>query len=128
MTKKPIDQLGELQRAVLEVLWDQGQATVQQVVQLLKPKRRLAYTTVLTTLQNLTKAGWARHEKEGRAYVYYPTRTRDQAEARSIRAFVKRTFGGNSRLMLQTLLEADELSDEDLTELKRMIEAKRKGK
>ena len=128
MTRKPIDQLGDLQRAVLEVLWEIDEATVQDVAQRLKPERDLAYTTVLTTLQNLAKAGWVQHEKVGRAYVYSPTRSRDQANAKSISSFVKRAFGGNAKLMLQALLDTDELSKDELLELKRMIDAKRKGK
>lgn len=128
MTRKPVDQLGELQRAVLEALWSHGDSTVQEVAEQLGPERKLAYTTVLTTLQNLAKAGWVTHEKSGRAYVYSPTRTRDQASSKSISSFVKRVFGGNSKLMLQALLDSDELSADELLELRKLIDAKRKEK
>lgn len=127
-SRKPIDQLGELQRAVLEALWEEGSGTVQQVADRLGPKRKLAYTTVLTTLQNLAKAGWVKHTKQGKAYVYAPAASREKANAGSIAAFVKRAFGGDSKLMLQTLIDGDELSPKELNDLRKLIDAKRKEK
>ena len=124
--KKNLDQLGELQRAVLETVWSLESATVQDVIDELKPKRKPAYTTVLTTLQNLTKSGWVRPEKSGRAYVYHPTKSRDQADGSSISEFVRRAFDGNTRAMLQTLLDHEELTDSELAELKKLIEQKRR--
>ena len=128
MTRKPIDQLGDLQRAVLEAVWQIESGTVQQVIDQLKPKRKPAYTTVLTTLQNLTKAGWVKHTKQGRAYIYSATKTRQQANAKSITAFVKRAFDGDLNTMFQTLLDEDQISDSDLVEIRKMIDKKRREK
>lgn len=126
MQPKPLDQLGELQRAVLEALWDAHEASVQELVDRLAPERELAYTTVLTTLQNLEKAGWVTHERKGRAYVYKPTKSRRQAGATSLRAFIKRVFAGDPGLLFQTLIEDERLSKSDLARLRAMIDAKRK--
>jgi predicted transcriptional regulator len=90
---KPLDQLGELQREVLESIWELDGGTVQEVVDHLQPNRKPAYTTVLTTLQNLTRAGWLKPEKTGRAYTWHATKSRDQASGKSIAAFVRRAFG-----------------------------------
>ena len=128
MTTKPIDQLGELQREVLEAVWDLDGGTVQDVIKHLHPERKPAYTTVLTTLQNLTKAGWIQPEKSGRAYIYHATRSRQQAGAKSIAAFVRRAFDGNTRAMFQSLLEHEELSPDELDELRKLIDAKRREK
>lgn len=128
MTKKPVDQLGELQRAVLEAVWEIERGTVQDVIDHLRPGRKPAYTTILTTLQNLSKAGWIKHKKEGRAYVYEATKTRSQAGAKSIAAFVKRAFDGDTRLMLQTLLEQEQLTAKELADLRKLIDKKRREK
>lgn len=128
MTRKPLDQLGELQRIVLEAIWDLEGATVQEVINKLSPKRTPAYTTILTTLQNLTKAGWVKPEKSGRAYVYHATKSRTQAGGKSIVAFVRRAFDGNTKAMLQTLLDEQELSEDELNEIRKMIDKKRKEK
>ena len=128
MISKPFDQLGELQRAVLEAVWDLEGGTVQQVIGKLERARKPAYTTVLTTLQNLTKSGWVTPEKTGRAYVYHAAKSRAQAGGNSIAAFVRRAFDGNTKAMLQTLIDEQELSAADLIELQKMIDDKRKEK
>lgn len=128
MPDKPLDHLGQLQRAVLQVLWDRGESSVQDVVDRLASSRPLAYTTILTTLQNLEKAGWVTHTRRGRAYAYSPTRTRLQAGSSSLRSFVKRVFAGDAGLLFQTLIEQEHLSQDELTRLRAMIDAKRREK
>jgi predicted transcriptional regulator len=123
---KPLDDLGELQRRVLEVLWAMRAASVQEVLDEMSGDRPLAYTTILTTLQNLERAGWVTHERRGRAHVYTPTRSRSQAGATSLRAFIKRAFGGDAGLLFQTLIEQEKLSKQDLAKIRAMIDAKKR--
>jgi len=126
MSAKLLDDLGELQRAVIEVVWELGEASVHQVRKRLAQKKKLAYTTVLTAMQKLEKAGWLRHRREGKVYVYAPTRTREEAGANSVRTFLERMFDGDALLMFQHLMRQSELSDKELQELRKMIDAKRK--
>jgi predicted transcriptional regulator len=126
MSAKLLDDLGELQRAVIEVVWELGEASVHQVREQISRKKKLAYTTVLTAMQKLEKAGWLRHRAEGKVYVYAPTRTREEAGANSARKFIERMFDGDALLMFQHLLRQGELSDEELQELRKMIDDKRK--
>lgn len=126
MAKKSLDDLGELQRAVIEIVWDLGQASVHQVRRQLSRKKKLAYTTVLTAMQKLEKAGWLRHRPEGKSYVYLPTRTREQAGARSVRKFVERMFAGDAVLMFQHLMRESKLTEHELAELRKAINQKRK--
>ena len=126
MSGKLLDDLGELQRAVIEEVWELGEASVHQVRKRLANKKKLAYTTVLTTLQKLEKAGWLRHRNEGKTSVYIPTRTREEAGANSVRKFMERIFDGDALLMFQHLMRQSKLSDKDLRELRKMIDEKRK--
>jgi len=126
MGDKLLDGLGQLQRAVIEVVWNLGEASVHQVRKELGRKKKLAYTTVLTAMQNLEKAGWLRHRSEGKVYIYSPTRTREQAGAHSARKFIERTFDGNALLMFQHLMRHGKISDAELKELRKMIDNKRK--
>jgi BlaI family penicillinase repressor len=126
MSGKLLDDLGELQRAVIEVVWELGEATVHQVRTQLRRKKRLAYTTVLTAMQNLERAGWLRHRSEGKSYVYVPTRTREEAGANSVRKFVERMFDGDALSMFQHLMRQSKLGDQELRELRKMIDEKRK--
>ena len=108
---KPLDQLGERQRAVLDCLWDLDGATVHEVMNRLSEAGvALAYTTVLTTLQNLERAGWVNHTKSGKSYTYHAVQSRSEAKTLSLRAFIGRMFDGSSSLMFESLLKDKSLS------------------
>jgi predicted transcriptional regulator len=128
MGKKSLDHFGQLQRAVIEVVWELGEASVRQVWKRLCRKKELAYTTILTSMQRLERAGWLKHRVEGKKNVYLPTRTRAQAGAKSVRKFVQGMFNGNALLLFRQLVEQGELSDGELQELQKLINKKRKEK
>jgi predicted transcriptional regulator len=126
MSVKLLDDLGDLQRAVIEVVWELGEASVHQVRKRLARKKKLAYTTVLTAMQKLEKAGWLRHRAQGKTYIYLPTRSREQAGAKSVQKFMERIFDGDALLMFQHLMRQSKLSNKELQELRKMIEKKRR--
>jgi len=125
MSRRSLDDLGDLQKTVMEIVWTLGEASVNQVKTKLA-RRKLAYTTVLSVMQKLDKAGWLTHREEGRAYVYRPVVTRAEAGRSSLRQFIDRVCGGDPIAMFQHLLDDQELSAEDLTELRKMIDKRRK--
>ncbi len=126
MGRKRLDELGSLQQAVMEVVWEKKEATVQEVRTAIKGRKRAAYTTVLSVLQKLEKAGWVRHRAEGRAYVYAPLRSREQEGSSALWRFIDGVFRGDPMLMFQHLMDGNRLDDEALAELRRMIDARRK--
>jgi predicted transcriptional regulator len=128
MKRKSLDDLGELQRTVLETVWELGEATVHEVRDRLNRERakRLAYTTVLSAMQKLEKAGWLDHRAEGRSYVYRATKSRGEAGAGAAQGFVKRIFQGDALAMFQHLIRESNLDVEELRELKRMIDEEEK--
>ena len=128
MGKKPLDHFGKLQRAIIEIVWDLGEASVREVWKQLRRKKELVYTTVLTSMQRLEKDGWLTHRVEGNKNIYMPTKTRAQAGAGSVRKFIHKMFNGNAALLFQQLVEEDELSDKELRELKRLIDKKEREK
>jgi predicted transcriptional regulator len=72
--------LGELQTTVMEVLWREPGLTVNEVEERLQHQREIAHTTVLTTLDRMHRKGYLRREKQGKAFVYEPTYTRQEFE------------------------------------------------
>ena len=128
MARTSIDRLGSLQKAVMEVVWESGEATVQQVRDGLEREPLPAYTTILSVMQKLEKAGWLTHRAEGRTYIYLPLRSRQEAGATSLRTFIDRVFSGDRLLMFQHLLADEDLSDDDLKSSKTMIDRRRKDK
>jgi BlaI family penicillinase repressor len=121
-----IDDLGDLQRDVMEHLWKRGEGTVQQVRAALGHRGELAYTTVLATLQKLEMKGWLTHRAQGRTYVYAPARSRRSAGGSSVRSFVQRVFNGDRVALIQHLMDDRALSAKELAELQKLIDAKKK--
>ncbi len=118
-----LDELGSLQQAVMEALWTQDEATVEQVRAVLGGNP--AYTTVLSVRQKLEKADWVGHRTQGRAYVYSAARSREQAGANALWKFVDGVFRGDPLLLFENLIDGDRLGDTDLTALRKMIDDKR---
>lgn len=126
MTRMLFDELGSLQRAVMNVLWEMDQATVAQVRQTLGGSKIPAYTTVLTVLQKLEKKGWVRHRAEGRTYIYSAKRSRETEGTKSLKGFVDRVFQGNPLLLFEHLMDDERIDNETLNALKKMIDDKHK--
>jgi predicted transcriptional regulator len=78
--------LGELEAAVMNHVWTrEAPVTVREILTDLRPVRPLAYTTVMTVLDNLHRKGWLRRELSGRAYRYTATMTRNGYSAQLMR-------------------------------------------
>jgi BlaI family transcriptional regulator, penicillinase repressor len=126
MAHRPLDNLGELQLAVMNVVWNLGEATVSQVRDRVAAEKDLAYTTVLSVMQKLEKAGWLKHRSDGRTYIYLPRRSRSDAERSALRQFTERAFGGDPLVLFQHLLDDDRMTEAELAELRKMLERRRK--
>jgi BlaI family penicillinase repressor len=110
---------------VMAVLWERGSATVREVQEQLEPD--LAYTTVLTILRTLEAKGHVRHEPEGRAHRYHATVARDAAGASALRRLVSKVFEGSPEALLTQLVSDEELSEEDLRRLRRLLDERLGG-
>jgi len=70
-------QFGELENVIMDRLWEWGRpALVRDVVDDLGKDRSIAYTTVMTVMENLHRKGWLRRQRDGRAWRYEPTGSR----------------------------------------------------
>jgi len=68
---------GALEAAIMDRLWERGRpALVREILDDLRGDRALAYTTVMTVMENLHRKGWLRRERDGRAWRYEPTGSR----------------------------------------------------
>jgi predicted transcriptional regulator len=78
--------LGDLERAAMDILWRaEAPLKVRDVLERLDTGKELAYTTVMTVLDNLHRKQWVRRERVGKAYVYHPAFSRAEAAVRSLR-------------------------------------------
>ena len=72
-----VNRLGDLERAIMDVLWGTPQSLTVREVSAQLTERDLAHTTVMTVLDRLAKKGFARRERDGRAWRYRPSATRE---------------------------------------------------
>lgn len=96
---------GELESAVMDRMWAANRpVSVREVLADLCGDRTLAYTTVMTVMDNLYRKGWLTREREGRAYLYRPSASREAYAARLMsQAF---TEGGDPAATLVHFIEA----------------------
>jgi predicted transcriptional regulator len=119
-------ELGPLELKVLEVLWERDRAATVRNVQPSFP--RLAYTTLMTTLDRLYRKGVLRRFRLGRAFGYEPRCSRDQLFGQMVSGHVTELLaaGGDSTVLLSTLVEAVGQADADLLdELEALVRAER---
>jgi BlaI family penicillinase repressor len=105
---------------VMDVLWEQGAATVTEVRDALHDD--LAYTTVLTILRTLEEKGYVAHEEEGRAHRYRPLVEKTAAEKSALSRLVKKLFKGSPELLLTQLVADRKLSPADLKRMRKLID------
>ncbi|WP_158613681.1 BlaI/MecI/CopY family transcriptional regulator [Sulfodiicoccus acidiphilus] len=114
-----MDELGELERLVMEVVWSRGRAFVKDVHEELSRTRSLAPTTVSTVLDRLYRKGFLRRElvKEGGLrYIYYPKVTREEFQRSKIRRMATTILDS-----LEDPAFASILGDTNLKELKERL-------
>lgn len=121
MSQRDFESLGELQRGVLEILWESGESSVREVHEALNEERALAYTTVLSTMQKLEKMGWLARRPSGRAHLYCPVRNRTEEAVGGMRRVLSDLFRGNRLEMFQHLVEEEPLSAEEIQSLQQLI-------
>lgn len=110
--------LGDLEAVVMDHLWsaDDG-LTVRDVLERLDRKPPLAYTTILTVLDNLHRKGFVTREKEGRAYRYLPTKGRAEHTAELMHELLS-VSGDRSVTLLKFL---DTMPPKEVERLKRAL-------
>lgn len=121
----PAYSLTELQLALMQVLWERGEATVQDVQQALD--RPLAQSTVATLLSRMEKKGLLSHRVEGRQYVYRARVTEPEVRrsmVREFRSLADDLFDGDVAELVSHLLTTRDVNRRDLARVKALIAAK----
>jgi predicted transcriptional regulator len=90
---------GDLEAVIMELVWDSDHpVTVRDLFDELRQERAIAYTTVMSTMDNLHRKGWLDRVKDGKAYRYTPTASREEYSARLMREAL--AGGGDTEAVL----------------------------
>lgn len=119
---KPSPRISDTEWEIMQIVWDLGSATSQQVIEALvttdpswHPK------TAKTLLNRLVKKKALGYRKEGRAYIYRPLVRQEDCVAAESESFLERVFGGSLRPMLAHFVEKGKLSRQEIDELKALL-------
>lgn len=120
--------LGELQTAVMEILWQASPLLVTDVEQKLQKKREIAHTTVLTTLDRMHQKGFLVREKQGKAFVYSPRYTKEEFERGVAQEVLSALLSQFAEPALSAFVELVGEDSEKLDQLEDLIRHKREQK
>ncbi len=119
--------LTEQELEIMKIVWELGTATVREVYEALRKRRKIAYTTVMTMMSILQQKKHLKRRLEDGAYVYEPRQPREQAINSMVREFVNRVFDGSAQPLLLHLVEDHRVSEQDLREITRIIKERQGG-
>jgi BlaI family transcriptional regulator, penicillinase repressor len=128
MRKKKIHRLGDLQLAIMKVLWERGTCTVGDVFEAVGKERDLAYTTIATMLRKMEGRELVTHRTEGRAFVYRAAVDADAVTSNMSEHLLDRLFEGSLADLVSHLLKTRDVSQEDLARLEKLIAERKNSK
>ncbi len=109
---------------ILKVLWNLGESKVRDVHEALNAQQKTAFTTVQTLLRIMAEKGLVKQRTVGRTLFYSPVHTIEQVSSR----FLKRVFDGSLDKLVLNMLQAEDVSTEEMRELERLIAKARSAK
>jgi len=119
--KSRLPRLTDLELEVMKIVWALGSATVRDVYEEFRKRRKIAYTTVMTMMNILEQKKHLRKKRGERAYLYEPARPKEQVVKGMVRDFVGRVFDGSARPLLVHLVEDRRVDEADLEEIRRLL-------
>jgi len=115
----------EAELELLRVLWDKGPATVRELHDEVNLQRAVGYTSVLKILQIMTEKGLVEREESNKAHIYRAAASQEETQNQLLRDLSERLFSGSATQLAMHALAMQPTSDEELDELRTLIEQKR---
>jgi BlaI family penicillinase repressor len=101
--RRSLLELAPLELDCMNTLWPMGEGTVREIRDRLAERRARAYTTIMTIMDRLARKGVVERRKAGRAYVYRPRLSAEEARAHALAQVVENFFGGSKEILLAQL-------------------------
>ena len=122
MARRKSKILTEAEAEIMQILWQKEKASVQEICNELPSQQ--AYTTVATMLRVLESKKYVSHIVDGRTYIYSPLREKEKEQNNVLKYITQRFFEGSVKSLLVHLVQGDNLSKEQLQELRSIIASK----
>lgn len=125
---KELLRISESEWEIMKILWSKSPVTANEIIEILGDNKEWAPNTVKTLVSRLVKKGALDFTQEGRIYHYYPLINEETCKKAESTSFLKRIYGGSLKPMLVHFLESEEISEEDIEELKKILDERKPEK
>jgi len=119
--------IGSVQLRIMRVLWDEGEATARRISELMSIDSPIAHSTVQTLLRQLEVKGAVMHERRERTFLFRPVVVEADVSRSAAQDLLDRVFRGSVSGLVAHLLDHEEVSDEEMRLLRRVVEERSKG-
>ena len=113
--------LSDAEWKIADCLWKNESMTITELTRELRSSTGWTKNTIITLLKRMTEKGAVTYIQEDRAKRFCPAIDRTEAELEETTSFLDKVYKGNVGLMISNLIDSDQLTDEQLEELKRII-------
>lgn len=123
---KSVPHISDAEWEVMKVLWAKTPCTANEVIEALEVRTDWKPKTVRTLLNRLAQKQAISYSQENRVYAYFPLVSEDECVKSETQSFLKRIYGGAFKPLLVNFLKEEQLSAEDIKELKNILDDKTK--
>ncbi|AFM41668.1 putative transcriptional regulator [Desulfosporosinus acidiphilus SJ4] len=119
-----IPNISDAEWVVMKICWSSAPCSANEIVKALEQTTDWKPNTIKTLIGRLVRKGVLGFQEEGRSYSYYPLVTEEECIKAESKSFLTRVFGGALKPMLVTFLKEEKLSQDEIEELKQLLEKK----
>ena len=121
---KSLPKISDAEWQVMKVLWGASPLPASAIITALEATTTWNHHTIKTLVNRLVNKKVLGYRKEGRRHLYFPRVAEAECMREESRSFLRRVYGGAVKPMLAAFIEAEELSPEDIAELKQILNTK----
>ena len=118
--------IGNLQLKIMRVLWEQGEATARQITDAVSKQEPVAHSTIQTLLRKLEVKKAVGYEERDRTFVFRPLVSESEVTQSATKDLISRVFHGSLSGLVAHVLENEDISDEEMAKLRKLIDEKSK--
>ena len=120
--------LSPAQREIMEIIWERGEVSANEVRRILSRTRKVARNTVRTLLERMEDKDWLKHRVEGRTFLYTAARPRHDTIGQKVREIVETICGGSPETLVTALLDYRGLRPDELKRIRQLLDQAQAGK
>lgn len=113
---------------VMKIVWEKSRVPSNEIVRVLKSTMNWQDSTIYTLISRLVKKKMIAIEKESSPYMCYPLILQKDYRKKERKSFLKKMYDGSLNLMLANMIEDKEISEQDIDELKKILDSSREDR